>query len=400
MSDSGDWAHDWAMNWVVGGDDALHKATWDIPDGWGAARLTASPLDAEGRGMLLTVTRGGEPVSIPKEGDAYLMWRHRQTHARGCARMEIVESKGALRVRWPDEMSSDEGTAECAVLLTHGNQTLCSPPFEVEVAADVTARPRSRDGYSLFLEAIRRYEEATADALRVAAELRDAHRHGELNGPAGPEGPKGEPGERGPAGPKGDAGPTGPRGEPGPRGEALTYDDLTPEQVESLRGPQGERGPAGPQGEQGRDGLGCVHMWNGTELIISTACGASSADLQGPQGEPGPRGDAGPQGPAGPEGPRGAVGPAGADGRDGTGCTHSWDGTVLTVTSASGTSSADLRGPKGDRGDAGPRGEAGPQGPQGPAGADGRDGEVPDMAAYATKEWVREQFPDLSERRF
>ncbi len=331
MSDSGDWANDWAMNWVVGGDDALHKATWDIPDGWGAPRLTASPLDAEGRGMLLTVTRGGEPVSIPKEGDAYLMWRHRQTHAHGCARMEIVESKGALRVRWPDEMACDEGTAECAVLLTHGNQTLCSPPFEVEVSADVTARPRGRGGYSLFLEAIRRYEEATADALRVAAELRDAHMHGELNGPAGPEGPQGEPGPQGEAGPRGERGPVGPQGEPGPRGVA------------------GERGPAGPEG---------------------------------------PRGEAGPQG------PRGDAGPAGADGRDGVGCTHSWDGTVLTVTSAAGTSSADLRGPKGDRGD------AGPQGPQGPAGADGRDGAAPDMAAYATMEWVREQFPDLSERRF
>lgn len=373
MSDSGDWANDWAMNWVVGGDDALHKATWDIPDGWGAARLTASPLDSEGRGMLLTVTRGGEPVSIPKEGDAYLMWRHRQTHAHGCARMEIVESKGALRVRWPDEMACDEGTAECAVLLTHGDQTLCSPPFEVEVAADVTARPRGRGGYSLFLEAIRRYEEATADALRVAAELRDAHMHGELNGPAGPEGPRGEPGPQGEAGPRGERGPVG---------------------------PQGERGPAGADG---RDGLGCVHMWNGTELIISTACGASSADLQGPQGEPGPRGAAGERGPAGPEGPRGEAGPqgprgdagpAGADGRDGVGCTHSWDGTVLTVTSAAGTSSADLRGPKGDRG------EAGPQGPQGPAGADGRDGAAPDMAAYATMEWVREQFPDLSEKEF
>lgn len=31
-------------------------------------------------------------------------------------------------------------------------------------------------------------------------------------------------------------------------------------------------------------------------------------------------------------------------GKDGTPCTHSWDGTTLTVTSASGTSSADLKG--------------------------------------------------------
>lgn len=31
------------------------------------------------------------------------------------------------------------------------------------------------------------------------------------------------------------------------------------------------------------------------------------------------------------------------DGKNGTSCTHSWNGTVLTITSASGTSSADLK---------------------------------------------------------
>lgn len=40
----------------------------------------------------------------------------------------------------------------------------------------------------------------------------------------------------------------------------------------------------------------------------------------------------------------------GADGAHGVPATHSWDGTVLTVTSASGTSSADLKGEKGDAG--------------------------------------------------
>lgn len=43
----------------------------------------------------------------------------------------------------------------------------------------------------------------------------------------------------------------------------------------------------------------------------------------------------------------------GADGTDGVSCTHSWDGTTLTITSASGTSSADLKGEKGDKGDPG-----------------------------------------------
>ena len=37
----------------------------------------------------------------------------------------------------------------------------------------------------------------------------------------------------------------------------------------------------------------------------------------------------------------------GADGDNGVSCTHSWNGTTLTVTSASGTSSADLKGADG-----------------------------------------------------
>lgn len=39
--------------------------------------------------------------------------------------------------------------------------------------------------------------------------------------------------------------------------------------------------------------------------------------------------------------------------------THKWNGTVLTITSDSGTSSADLKGQKGDDGARGPQGQAG-----------------------------------------
>lgn len=39
--------------------------------------------------------------------------------------------------------------------------------------------------------------------------------------------------------------------------------------------------------------------------------------------------------------------------------THSWNGTVLTITSDSGTSSMDLKGDKGDDGVRGPQGPAG-----------------------------------------
>ena len=77
------------------------------------------------------------------------------------------------------------------------------------------------------------------------------------------------------------------------------------------------------------------------------------------------------------DGADGAPGRDGIDGADGVSVTHQWDGTVLTITSASGTSSADLRGPQGpegERGQKGERGEAGPQGEQGPQGERGETG--------------------------
>lgn len=44
----------------------------------------------------------------------------------------------------------------------------------------------------------------------------------------------------------------------------------------------------------------------------------------------------------------GQNGSDGVDGKDGVSVTHSWNGTVLTIVSANGTSSADLKGEKGD----------------------------------------------------
>lgn len=53
---------------------------------------------------------------------------------------------------------------------------------------------------------------------------------------------------------------------------------------------------------------------------------------------------------------------------------HEWNGTVLTITSDSGTSSMDLAGPQGDMGI---------RGPQGPAGEGGGGGA--DLSNYYTK---------------
>lgn len=49
----------------------------------------------------------------------------------------------------------------------------------------------------------------------------------------------------------------------------------------------------------------------------------------------------------------------GPKGADGVSCSHSWNGTTLSVTSASGTSSANLKGEKGDKGETGSSGADG-----------------------------------------
>ena len=153
----------------------------------------------------------------------------------------------------------------------------------------------------------------------------------------------------------------------------------------NLQGPQGLQGPKGNDGT----GLSIKGRYNNLEELQSshptgvngdaymvginlyvwidgmwTDCG----NIQGPQGErglQGLKGDTGPQGPRGeqglkgdtgergPKGEQGLQGPAGVAGKDGVSVTHQWSGSVLKITSASGTSQADLRGPKGDKGDPG-----------------------------------------------
>ena len=51
-----------------------------------------------------------------------------------------------------------------------------------------------------------------------------------------------------------------------------------------LNGSQGSTGPRGLKGEDGQDGISVTHSWDGTKLTITSASGTSSADLRGPAG--------------------------------------------------------------------------------------------------------------------
>lgn len=123
-----------------------------------------------------------------------------------------------------------------------------------------------------------------------------------IQGETGPKGDKGDTGATGPQGPKGDTGETGATGATGPQGPQGEKGDTG---ATGAQGPKGETGdtgatgPQGPKGDDGDDGVSCTHSWNGTVLSVASASGTSSADLVGPQG---------------PTGATGATGPAGADG--------------------------------------------------------------------------------------
>lgn len=95
------------------------------------------------------------------------------------------------------------------------------------------------------------------------------------------------------------------------------------------------------------------------------------------------KGEPGKDGKPGKDGADGAPGRDGTDGRDGVSATHEWNGTTLTITSASGTSSANLKGEPGrDGADGAPGkdGAPGAQGEPGTPGKDGKDGVTPQLS--------------------
>lgn len=113
------------------------------------------------------------------------------------------------------------------------------------------------------------------------------------------------------------------------------------------------------------------HGFEGTEeeWLESLKGEPGTPGQRGDKGEKGDKGDRGEQGVQGVAGAKGETGAKGDRGEDGIPATHRWSGTTLYVTSASGTTSANL---KGDKGDTGATGKDGKDGSNGQNGVDGR----------------------------
>ena len=159
----------------------------------------------------------------------------------------------------------------------------------------------------------------------------------------------------------------------------------------SLKGERGEPGEAGANGKDGIDGKNGVDGKDGS----NGQDGVNGKDGETPYIKDGNwwigETDTGVK----------AQGDDGIIGKDGISATHQWNGTTLTITSASGTSSADLKGEKGEQGAPGEKGEPGEKGADGTMtfddltpeqkaslkGDDGQDGKDGQDGTSATHSW-------------
>ena len=87
----------------------LHRLTWDDADRRMSDVLVASPADARGRGILLSVRQDGAAADMTG-AKVYLAWRHKVSGARGTEPFTAVDAAaGTFEVYYPAAMQDTEG---------------------------------------------------------------------------------------------------------------------------------------------------------------------------------------------------------------------------------------------------------------------------------------------------
>lgn len=320
---------------------ALQQMVWELCGDCSGGELIASPADYKTRGVAVDITLCEEPLDVSAH-HVYLIWRHRQARKRGCEELFAMDAAaGRKAVYWPRAMACIEGVVECQLVLSYADGgSMSSRTFLVRVQEELIGSVDPGDGFTLFVDVIKRYEDATADLLGVAEQLHAEAAEGGFKGEPGEPGKDGAPGRDGKDGAPGRDGVDGKDGSPGPAGEP---------------GPAGSPGRDGVDGKDGASPNVTIEPGADGTALMKVECNGvvtQATVLQGPKGdagapgekgEKGDKGDPGEKGEKGDPGQPGEQGPIGANGHDGVGVTHEWDGTILRITSASGTSEADLQ---------------------------------------------------------
>lgn len=218
----------------------LHKLVLKDCDEYLGMSLVASPADSQGRGIAFSMERDGTPVALDGAG-VYLAWRHRVSRKRGCEPFTAVDDEHTeWRVYYPAALQETAGMVDAQVVVSLPEErALSTRVFGIRVEPVVVGGSESGDGFALFVDVIKRYEEGAARIDELLKELAGAPVVKGDKGEPGERGEKGDPGEPGPAGPMG---PRGERGEAGEKGDPFRYEDFTTDQLASLKGEKGDPG--------------------------------------------------------------------------------------------------------------------------------------------------------------
>lgn len=394
---------------AFGGDAGLHEIVWREVDEYMGDVLAASPADAHGRGIAFSMEHEGAAVDLAGS-QVYLVWRHRASGKRGCE--PFANDASGCRVFYPAALAECAGTVDAQVMVSFPDgRSISTRAFRIRVEPVLVGGAESEDGFTLFVDAIKKYEAGTERVDELLAVLDDV---GVIKGEKGDKGDPGEPGRDGADGAPGRDGKDGADGAPGRDGaDGLPGRDgvdgkdgvgiasvrqtttsladgglnvvtvtLTDGRTSDFEVRNGSKGSAGAvtgdggvtvvQGEKGDKGD------KGDPFTYEDFTPEQLASLKGEKGDRGDKGDRGEQGI---QGERGEKGEAGVPGKDGA------DGKPFTFADFTEEQLASLKGDKGEKGDRGDVGEQGIQGEKGEKGATG--------AAFTYEDFTPEQLAAL-----